>query len=366
MERPIFKAPGTRVEKLDTPALVIDLGELEHNIETVHSFFRGADAKLRPHVEAHRCPAIAAMQLASEGTVGGISVNTIGLAEHFANSGVNDIYVANPIVTGLKVERLCRLARRARVTVYVDGESNAQTFSQAADSAGVTLRVLVGLDTGLGVCGVSPGAEAVGLAKAVDGLAGLELAGFATYEGRLPADGLGESTRRVAGAMLDTKKLAEESGLNVQTLSAGATHNYDLMGAVEGITEVCAGAYALLDARYADSRPELRPAARVKATVTSRPEPGLAITDTGQKAVGADTGLAKLDVGFNASLLSLSAEHGSLRLNDSEAESLTMGDQVWYIPSDIGTCANLYDYMHAVRDGTLETVWQVTGRGLYR
>ena len=65
MERPIFKPVGTPVEQLDTPALVLDLDVLERNIETVHSFFRQRPANLRPHVEAHRCPAIAHKQLAA-------------------------------------------------------------------------------------------------------------------------------------------------------------------------------------------------------------------------------------------------------------------------------------------------------------
>ena len=166
MERPIFKAPGTPVEKLDTPALVIDLDALDQNIETVHSFFRGQEAGLRPHVEAHRCPAIASLQLASEGTVGGISVNTVGLAEHFANAGIKDIFVANPIVTGLKIERLCRLARRVSITVYVDNARNAEVISNAAASLGVTLRAVCGnrhwsarlrCRTGACGCGHCPG-----------------------------------------------------------------------------------------------------------------------------------------------------------------------------------------------------------------
>ncbi len=363
MERPIFKAPGTPVEELDTPAFVIDLDALSQNIETVHSFFRGRDSGLRPHVEAHRCPAIASMQLASEGTVGGVSVNTVGLAEHFANAGVSDIYVANPIVTKVKIERLCRLARRASMRVYVDNVRNAETISAVASSLGVRLNVVVGIDTGLHSCGVTPGSEAVDLAKAIDELDGLQFVGFGTYEGRIVGE---DTTREVASAMVETKGLAEESGLRVEVLSAGGTHNYEIMGAIPGMTEVCAGAYALLDSRYAAQRPGLEPAARVMATVIGRPEPDLAITDTGQKAAGADFGLAHLDASFNASLKSLSAEHGSLALADEEAEHLKMGDHVWYIPSDIGTTSNLFDYMHAVRDGRLEAVWQITGRGLYR
>lgn len=369
MERPIFKAPGTPVEELDTPAFVVDLDALDSNIETVHSFFRGQDSGLRPHVEAHRCPAIASMQLASEGTVGGISVNTVGLAEHFANTGVGDIYIANPIVTKVKIERLCRLARRAEMRVYVDNGRNAEALAAAASSLGVGLNAVVGIDTGLHACGVQPGPEAVELAKTIDKLDGLEFVGFGTYEGRLTEDDSGridERSREAASALTATKELAEESGLKVDVVSGGGTHNYELMGAVPGITEVCAGAYALLDSRYAPQKPGLKPAARVMATVIGRPEKGLAITDTGQKAAGADFGLAHLDAGFNASVKSLSAEHGSLTLADDEAEGLKMGDHVWYIPSDIGTTANLFDYMHAVRDGRLEAVWHITGRGLYR
>ncbi len=363
MERPIFKAPGTPVEELDTPAFVIDLDILDRNIEAVHSFFRGRTSGLRPHVEAHRCPAIASMQLASEGTVGGVSVNTVGLAEHFANAGVRDIYVANPIVTKMKIERLCRLARRASIRVYIDNAGNAEVLSKSASALGVNLDAVVGINTGLDVCGVQPGAEAVNLAKTIDGLDGLEFVGFATYEGRMVGE---DATREVASAMVETKGLAEESGLGVEVLSAGGTHNYEIMGAIPGITEVCAGAYALLDSRYASQRPDLSPAARIMATVIGRPEIGLAITDTGQKAAGADFGLAHLDADFGASLKSLSAEHGSLALADDEAESLKMGDHVWYIPADVGTTSNLFDYMHAVRDGRLEAVWQITGRGLYR
>lgn len=369
MERPIFKAPGTPVEELDTPAFVIDLDVLDRNIETVHSFFRKQDAGLRPHVEAHRCPAIAGMQLASEGTVGGVSVNTVGLAEHFANAGVRDIYVANPIVTRVKMERLCRLARRASVRAYVDNARNAEALAATASSLGVNLDAVVGIDTGLHLCGVAPGADAVELAKAIDGLDGLQFVGFATYEGRPAEDDpehIANRSRKVAAALVDTKEKAEVSGLGVKVLSAGGTHNYETMSTIPEITEVCAGAYALLDSRYVSYRPMLRPAARVMATVIGRPEPGLAITDTGQKAAGADFGLAQLDADFGANLKSLSAEHGSLALADDEAEQLKMGDHVWYIPSDIGTTSNLFDYMHAVRDGHLEAVWQITGRGLYR
>jgi diaminopimelate decarboxylase len=91
MERPLFKPVGTPVLRLDTPALVVDVAVLEHNIDTVHAVFRQQPARLRPHVSAHRCPVIAHAQLAAGGTVGGIGVTTLGEAEVFNAHGFRDI-----------------------------------------------------------------------------------------------------------------------------------------------------------------------------------------------------------------------------------------------------------------------------------
>ena len=53
MERPVFQPVGTPVYDIDTPALVVDLVAMELNIEVMHSYFRQASAKLRPHVASH-------------------------------------------------------------------------------------------------------------------------------------------------------------------------------------------------------------------------------------------------------------------------------------------------------------------------
>src|ERR1041384_3252677 len=93
MERPIFKPVGTPVAQLDTPALVVVLPLREQIIATLHAFFEHREAKVRPHVTAHRCPALAHKQLAAGGTVDGISVTTVGEAEVFAEHGFHDITI---------------------------------------------------------------------------------------------------------------------------------------------------------------------------------------------------------------------------------------------------------------------------------
>ena len=48
MERPVFQAPGTPMEELDTPALVVDLEVMDRNIDKVHACFSDSSAKSAP------------------------------------------------------------------------------------------------------------------------------------------------------------------------------------------------------------------------------------------------------------------------------------------------------------------------------
>lgn len=369
MERPIFKPIGTAVELLDTPSLIVDIALLDHNIATMASFFADKSAKLRPHVEAHRTPAIAHKQMAGGGHVGGIAVSTVGQAEVFVPNGFSDVFVANLVVTPQKVTRLCALARQSKISVAVDSADNVRNLSDAATANGVTLNVIVYINTRLGLYGVDAGEPAVGLAKAIVDSPGLDFAGLMTYEGPIlvdSADELVKESIKVVQQVLDTRHDIENAGIDVRVVGIGGTSNYEIVGAIDGVTEVQAGSYALLDARHAPHRPQFKAAGRVMATVTSRPEPGYMITDGGQKSIGADTGSPSIDNLPNASVKGLSAEHGSIFFDETDGVNPKLGDKIWCTPWDIGTCANLHDYMFAVRDGKLEAVWEVSARGRYR
>ena len=369
MERPIFKPIGTPVEQLDTPALVVDLDALDHNIETLHAFFRRRETKVRPHVESHRCPTIAHMQLAVDGTVGGISVITVGEAEVFAQSGIADIFVASEVVTKQKIARLCALARKGKLTVAVDNPQNVQDLSDAAQNAGVTLNVVVDIHTRLDLCGVEPGQPAVDLARVVSKAQGIHFKGLMTYEGAIlveDAEELAAESRKWIQQVLDTREMIEKDGMEVEAVSVGGTHNYEIAGAMSGVTEVPAGSYALMDYRYRKNRPQFKQAAKVMTTVMSHPEPGKAFLDSGQKAIGIDTGVPVAEGIAGATLTRMSAEHGYLQLEGDAQNSIDLGEKVWLTPWDTGTCVNVYDYINAVRDGKLEAVWDIAARGRYR
>jgi 3-hydroxy-D-aspartate aldolase len=368
MERPIFKPIGTPEVELDTPAFVVDVDKLDRNIETAASFFRDSAASLRPHVSGHGSPTIAHRQLAAGGTVGGIATATVGQAEVFARYGFGDIFVANVVATPLKARRLSALARTATVTAAADSTAAVGVLSEAASAASVTLNVVVYVRTGQNGMGVEPG-DAVELARAVDGAEGLVFAGLMTYEGAIlrdSQDDLESESLKWVGVMVDTREAVEAAGLGVDVLSIGGTHNYEIVGAVDGVTEVPAGSYALMDEKYRAHRPKLESAGRVMTCVTSMPEPGNIITDGGRKAIGGDAGNPGIEGVEGAVCRGLSAEHGGIQVPEDLDHGLKLGDRIWCVPMDVAGSVNVHDYLFAIRDGALEAIWDLPARGHYR
>ena len=60
---------GDPLEAIETPALVVDLGAFEHNLDLMANAVRGTGLALRPHAKSHKCPDIAKAQVA-RGAVG--------------------------------------------------------------------------------------------------------------------------------------------------------------------------------------------------------------------------------------------------------------------------------------------------------
>src|SRR5260370_42315226 len=106
------RVTATRIEKLVTPALLVDADALEHNLSTMGTALPGP--RLRPHVKAHKCTALARRQLAAGHHT--FTCATIREVEGMAAAGLGgDILLAHE---GRDASRLGRLD--APVTVAVD------------------------------------------------------------------------------------------------------------------------------------------------------------------------------------------------------------------------------------------------------
>ena len=349
MERPTFKPIGTPSEELDTPALVVDLDALDANVRLVHSAIRDSGVSIRPRLDYHLCPAIGHIQLGAAGT-SGVAVSTLGQAEVFSQHGFNDILVTNLVVTRSKLARAAALGRRIKLAVLADSSHGVDELSEAATSAGSNLGVAVAVRTDAPTLGVTP-ADAAPLAAQISGSPNLDLAGL-----------VGSSN---LDHLLEAVDNCRASGINVPKVIAGGSATYDSDAASGGVTDVLAGSYALNDNSLASRRPELQKAVRILATVVSNKDDGLVWVDAGQKATSIDTGLPAVDNVDGVAVPRMSAEHGAIVNEAGDRWDLDVGSKVWLVPHDVANTANVYDYIHATRDGRLEAIWEVSARGRY-
>jgi len=364
-------APGTPIEALDTPCLLIDLDRMEANIQRWQATIAASGVDLRPHVKTHKSPELAQMQLAAGAA--GITVAKIAEAEVFAAHGCRDIFVAYPVVGAEKWRRAAALAQTCRLIVGVDSLAGARGLSAAAVAVGARILVSVEIDTGLNRSGIAP-EQAVELCRQILQLPGLDLDGIFTFRGGSFPGSAGRSVAelgREEGELMVA--LAEElrsAGIPIRSISVGSTPTARAAAQAPGITEVRPGTYIFSDYMQAEagnvSYEEV--ALSILCTVVSRPGPDKATVDGGSKTFSGDIvperyklkGYARA-VGMEAYVESLSEEHGVVRLGPGA--DMQVGDRVAFYPIHVCPTVNLSDELIGVRNGVVERVVPVLARG---
>jgi D-serine deaminase-like pyridoxal phosphate-dependent protein len=356
---------GQPLEKLPTPIALVDLDQLDRNIETMAAFFAPLSANLRPHAKTHRAPAVARRQIAAGAS--GITCAKVGMAEAMVAGGIDDVFIANQVVAAQAIERLCVLARQAKVTVAVDTARNVADLSAAAQAFGVNLDIVIEVDAGMGRCGVQPGQPTLELAQIVARTAGLTFAGLHAYEGHVVQDEKAEirksGTEEMLDRTLETAALIERNGFDVQTITCGGTGTYNISGVYPGVTEHQSGSYVYMDPGYIEKIPAFGLAFSILSTVVSRPTGEKIITDAGVQSLANDYGIPLVKHHPELSYLYLSEEHGSFLAPGDAPTGFAVGDQIQVHPGHCCSAANLHDTVFAVRDGVVEEVWAVTARG---
>ncbi len=351
------------ISDISTPALVLDVAALDRNIARMAEFFAAGSCKLRPHFKAHKTPEIARRQLAA-GSCTGLTCATVGEAEIVA-AFCDDLLLANEVVTADKCARAAALARRVRITAAVDSLEGLEALSRAASEADVKMGVLVDLNVGQGRCGVEPGEAALTLARQAAQSKGITLRGVMGYEGHLqPIRDRAEResrTRQSMQGLVATAKHIRDAGLPCEVVSAGGTGTYDISGRIEGITEIQAGSYALMDTDYAGVGVPFEPAFWLLGTVVSRPTRERCVADCGHKSTTKDHGYPSVRGIPGATVTALNDEHATIALpSDSRVE---IGDRVELLPSHTDPTINLHDIFYVVADDRVIDIWPIAGRG---
>jgi len=231
---------------------------------------------------------------------------------------------------------------------------------------GRKLRVAIEVDIGMHRAGVQPGAPVVSLARTIADQPGLRFVGLTSWESHAvtitePA----EKARVVAEAikLLTTSADAcRAAGLPVEIVSCGGTGTFPYCAQQPGVTEIEAGGIIFSDVHYRTHyHLDFPQALTLLATVTSRPTPTRVIIDAGKKSMSSDAAVPQ-PIGLKSTKVALSAEHGSIEL--AEPNDLPrIGDKIELIVGYGDTTVHLHEEIVAVRNGKIEAIWRVVGRG---
>ena len=340
---------------------------MERNLQRMADYARTHQLRLRPHTKTHKIPALGQRQL-SLGAVG-LTVAKVSEAEVMLRSGTPDLLIAFPTLGAPKLARLREVAQHTRISMSIDSAEVAQAVSAARLEIGI----LVEIDVGLGRVGIDPGPPAAALARLVDALPGLRFEGIAFYPGQFKSTDAAEMAameQTVSAAIASTLDELKKSGLEASIVSGGSTPTWAFSNLVQGMNEIRPGTYIFNDRNtvIAGACGWEDCAASILTTVVSTARPGQVILDGGSKTFSSDrTSLADVTYGViredgAARFHKMNEEHGFVDVTAC-ARRFSVGDRVQVIPNHVCVAVNLHEQVYGVRNGQVEEVWKVEGRG---
>lgn len=361
------------LQTLQTPCMVIDMQKAHANIMAMQKVANEAHCVLRPHIKTHKMVRFAKMQI-DAGAVG-ITCAKLSEAEIMADGGIEDIFVAYPII-GVKTERAALLAKRVkRLILAVDSPAGAVGLSDAAVRHHITFEVRLEVDTGAKRTGVQTGM--VALATQIAALPGLSLTGVYTFKSLVyqnnPTTDFSLAAQEEGELMQAIAKELSAAGFENLEISAGSSPTGASVAKTGMVSEIRPGTYIFKDymlhcegvAALADV------AVRLFATVVSTPCKEYAVLDGGTKTFPTDIMLnqppyqyasyAMVQDNDDLRLLRMNEEHGILTSVKGDTQ-LAVGDIIELMPVHVCTALNMQNNVYLYENNIL-TLVPVDARG---
>jgi 3-hydroxy-D-aspartate aldolase len=362
---------GMTLENVSTPALVVDLDAFERNVRKMGRVAKTMGVRHRAHAKTHKSVDIARFQI-DEGGACGICCQKVSEAEAMVAGGIGDVLVSNQVVDPGKIDRLARLAARARILVCVDDSGNVDELSAAAARHGTTLECLVEIDVGAGRCGVEWGRAAVELGRKIDQAPGLRFSGLQAYHGAAQHVRIFDERKAKIDAAIrqvsDTVEMLKAAGLACPIIGGAGTGTYHFEGASGLYNELQCGSYIFMDADYQRVKDETgQPISEfenslfILTSIMSHAKADIAICDAGLKSLSVDSGLPVVHGRDDLSYTKCSDEHGVI--SDPNG-ALKLNDRLLLVPGHCDPTCNLHDWYVGLRNGNVERLWPITARGM--
>ncbi|MDT7549700.1 MAG: hypothetical protein QOE84_2094 [Actinomycetota bacterium] len=329
------------IDQLQTPALLVDRGALEHNLATMASALPGP--RLRPHVKAHKTTALARLQY--DAGHRGFTCATIREVEGMAAAGLGeDLMLANEVLDARRLGAV--VASGARVTLAVDSDITVD-----AAVAGGVREVVVDVNVGLPRCGCEP--DDAGRLADYARSRGLEVRGVMGYEGHvMPVEDPVEKLKQTEECMGRLLKASADVGGDL--VSAGGTGNYAVN---TWANEIQAGSYLLMDTAYGAQGMPFQQALTVLARVISVNPGGWRVADLGLKSLGMDHGNPSIPGG---AVWFCSDEHTTF---SDDGATFAVGDLVRALPAHVDPTVAMHERLHIVDGDEVVDTYEVDLRG---
>lgn len=369
----------------ETPAAVIDLDRMQHNISRMQQRMDALGVAFRPHAKTSKCIPVVQAQIAAGAR--GITVSTLKEAEHFFAAGIADILYAVGMVPGKLALALALRRQGCDLKILCDSVASAEAIVACGAAHGEAFEVWIEIDSDGHRSGIRADEPALLQVARVLHEGGARLGGVMTHAGSsydldTPAALAAMAEQERAACVLAAQRL-RAAGLPCPVVSVGSTPTALSASQLDGVTEVRAGVYVFFDLvmRNIGVCREQDIALSVLTTVIGhQPEKGWAIVDAGWMAMSRDRGTQKQkqDFGYGQvcdaagqvlegyTLVGANQEHGILaRAGEPDrdiAARFPLGTVLRILPNHAcATGAQFPAYRACRADGTTERWERVHG-----
>lgn len=368
-----------RLQSLNTPAALIDVERMNHNIERMQQRLNALGVSFRPHVKTTKCEQVVRAQL--DAGARGITVSTLKEAEQFFASGIRDIVYAVGMAPTKLSQALALRRQGCALKIVADSVACAKAIVAFGQQHEESFEVWIEIDVDGHRSGIAPDDDTLISVATTLSAGGMHLGGVIAHAGSSYEYDTHEELVRIAeqersGCVRAAERL-RAAGLQCDVVSIGSTPTALAAEHLEGVTEVRAGVYVMFDLvmHNVGVAETSEIALSVLTTVIGhQSEKGWAIVDAGWMAMSRDRGTQRQKQDFGYGLVCLengdvlgeymmsgaNQEHGIVSRSgtpDHEIESrLPIGTRLRILPNHACATGAQHPAYQAIRpDGTVET-----------
>jgi D-serine deaminase-like pyridoxal phosphate-dependent protein len=371
----------TKLEQLETPALLLDQARMDRNIERMRGRARALGVSFRPHVKTNKCMDVARRLM--ETPEGPITVSTLLEADYFAERGVKDILYAVCIAPN-KLKHVAALQDKGvNLSILLDSVETARMVVDMVKTRGRLIDVLIEVDSDGHRSGVKPESDVLlEIGSVLEG-AGVPVKGVLTHAGSSYDCRSDEALRAMAeqeraGAVRAAERL-RSAGIACPVVSVGSTPTALFAESLAGVTELRAGVFVFFDLVMAGigvCRVDEIALSVLATVIGHRPDKGWTVLDAGWMAMSRDRGTANQPVDQRYGLvcdldgnpiddllvMEANQEHGIVGHRSGKVEGalqLPVGTQVRIYPNHACSTAAQYGRYQVLGPGReVVAAWQ--------